>query len=219
MRGYTRDGTLWDETSTTTDVGQGGVALTLVRPALMGQVVLLSLPLPALLRRYEPNAASYRVWSLVRYVSTEGPPYRVGLMFFGRQPPRGHDKTPGALFFLPSDPQPAWAVKRSSARYELILTIRLHRLDESCAGPPDELTITEDVSLGGAKVRTSLPVAKGELVQVEEVGGPFRASAVVHHVSLGEDKVTRLHLQFMDEDEAGRGIKDLLRRQGIALVD
>lgn len=213
VRGHTRDGTIWEETSSTTDVGQGGVGLTLLRPMMMGQVVLLSLPLPPMLRRYDLTAASYRVWALVRYAGTEGPPYRVGLMFFGRQPPRGYDKNPGGLFFLPSDPQPAWAVKRTYTRYDLVLTVRLSRLDEACSGGLDEVTVTDDVSLGGAKVRATLPVAKGELVQIEEVGGPFRASAVVHNVGMGEDGLRRLNLQFMDEETAAVGMKDLLQRQ------
>jgi len=216
VRGHTRDGTIWDENSNTTDVCQGGLGLTLVRPMMMGQVVLLSLPLPPMLRRYDQSAASYRVWCLVRYAGTEGPPYRVGLMFFGRNPPRGYEKNPGGLFFLPSDPQPAWAVKRSYPRHELALTVRLHRLDSACSGAHDEVTVTEDVSVGGAKVRTTLPVAKGELVQVEEVGGPFRAPAVVHNASLGEDGARRINLQFMDEEEAAAGMKDLMRRHGIA---
>jgi hypothetical protein len=216
VRGHNRDGQLWEETTATTDVGLGGAALTLSRPMMMGQVVLLSLPLPPKMRRFDESAASYRVWSLVRYAGQQGPPYRVGLMFFGRNPPRGFDKAPGGLFFLPSDPQPAFAVKRSSVRYDLMVTVRLHRLDETGDGPCDELTITEDVSLGGAKVRTALPVAKGELVQVEEVGGPFRAAAVVHNVIEGEDRVRRLNLEFMDEDEAAAAMKELLRRQGIA---
>jgi hypothetical protein len=216
VRGHSRDGTLWEETTSTTDVCQGGVALNLSRPAAMGQVMLLSLPLPPIFRRYDATAVSYRVWSLVRYAGTEGPPYRMGLMFLGRHPPRGYEANPGGLYFLPSDPQPAWAVKRSFQRYELLVTVRLRRLDESREGPPEELTITEDLSLGGAKVRTGLTVSKGELVLVQEVDGPFRASAVVQNVAMGPDKVTRMNLQFMDEDEAARGVKDLLRRHGIA---
>jgi hypothetical protein len=215
VRGHTRDGTLWEETSNTTDVGQGGVGLTLVRPMMMGQVVLLALPLPSMLRRYDATAASYRVWSLVRYAGPEGPPHRVGLMFFGRNPPRGYEKSPGGLFFLPSDPQPAWAVQRTFTRHELTVTVRLHRLDEACSGPRDEVTVTEDVSLGGAKVHTTLPVAKGELVQLEEASGTFRAPAVVHNVSTGADGIRRLNLQFMDEEEAAAGMKDLLLRHGI----
>lgn len=216
VRGYLRGGALWDEGTSTVDVCQGGVALHLGRPVVMGQVLHLTLPLPETFRRYDLTAATYRVWGLVRYTSTTGPPYRVGLMFLGRHPPRDFQQNPAGLFFLPSDPQPAWAVARAQPRYELMVTVRLRRLDDSRPGAPEEVTITEDVSLGGAKVRTTLPVAKGELVRIEEVDGPFRASALVQNAMAGPDAIMRLNLQFMDEEEAARGVRDLLRRQGIA---
>jgi hypothetical protein len=214
VRGHAR-GSPWEETTTTADVCSGGVALHLGRPMVLGQVVHLSLPLPEIFRRYDMTSPRYRVWALVRYASAAGPPFRIGLMFLGRNPPRGHEENPDGLFFLPSDPQPAWAVDRAHPRYELTLTVRLRRLDESREGPAEEVTITEDVSLGGARVRTTLPVGKGELVRVAEVDGPFQASAVVQNAATGADKVRRLHLQFMDEEGAGRAVRDLLRRQGI----
>jgi hypothetical protein len=214
VRGHAREGQ-WEETTTTSDVCQGGVALHLTRPMVMGQVLHLSLPLPEIFRRYDVTSASYRVWALVRYAGSTGPPYRVGLMFLGRNPPRGHDQNPQGLLYLPSDPQPAWAVHRAYPRYELLLTVRLRRLDPSQGGPPEEVTITEDVSQGGARIRTTLAPARGEVVRVSEVGGPFEVLAVVRNVATGADKVCRLHLQFMDEEAAAPAVRDLLRRQGI----
>jgi hypothetical protein len=215
VKGHGRDGP-WEETTTTTDVCHGGVALSLTRSLPTGQALYLSLPLPEMFRRYDVTSPSYRVYALVRHTDPHGPPFRTGLMFLGRHPPRGFLENPCGLFFLPSDPQPAGAVARSHPRHPLLLTVRLRRLEEAREGPPEELTITEDVSLGGASVRTTLPVARGELVSLAEVDGPFRASAVVHGVARGPDRVTRLHLQFMNEDEAAAAVKDLLRRQGIS---
>jgi hypothetical protein len=216
VRGYARGGQ-WEEATTTTDVCHGGAGLRLSRPVAMGQVLHLSLPLPEIFRRYEVTSPSYRVWALVRYASEQGPPYRVGVMFLGRNPPRGHEQNPEGLVFLPSDPQPAWAVHRSYPRYELTLTVRLRRLDESLPGPAEELTITEDLSQGGARVRTTLSLAKGERVHLAEVDGPFQVSAVVQNVATGSDRVRRLHLQFLHEEEAASAARDLLRRQGITL--
>lgn len=214
VRGYVRGGQ-WEETTTTTDVCHGGVALQLSRPVAMGQVMHLSLPLPEIFRRYEVTSPSYRVWALVRYLGAQGPPYRVGLMFLGRNPPRGHDQNPEGLFFLPSDPQPAWAVHRAYTRYELMLTVRLRRLDESRPEPAEELTITEDLSQGGARVRTTLALARGERVRLAEVDGPFEVSAVVQSVTTGSDRICRLHLRFLHEEESALAARDLLRRQGI----
>jgi hypothetical protein len=216
VRGHARDGP-WQETTHTTDVCLGGVALTLSRTVPMGLVLHLSLPLPDTFRRYDSTATSYRVWALVRNCDPHGPPHRAGAMFLGRHPPRGYEQNPAGHFFLPSDPQPAHAVQRSEPRYPLLLTVRLRRMEEHCEGASEELTITEDLSLGGAQVRTTLPVARGELVSLAELDGPFRASALVQNVAQGEDKVVRLNLQFLSEAEAAAAVKDLLRRQGISM--
>ena len=215
VRGHGRDGP-WEETAHTADVCLGGVALVLNHRVPMGQVLHLALPLPEMFRRYDSTASSYRVWVLVRNCDPHGPPYRTGTMFLGKHPPRGYEQNPAGLFFMPSDPQPAGAVQRSEPRYPLLLTVRLRRMEEACEGAPEELTITEDVSLGGARVRTTLPVLRGELVSLAEMDGPFRASAVVQNVAQGPDKITRLNLQFMNEAEAEAAVKDLLRRQGIS---
>lgn len=215
VRGHGRDGP-WEETTNTYDVCHGGVALALTHKVPMGAVLHLSLPLPDIFRRYDSTATSYRVWVLVRNSDAQGPPYRTGAMFLGKQPPRGYEQNPAGLFFMPSDPQPAGAVPRVEPRYPLLLTVRLRRMDEQCEGGPEELTITEDVSLGGARVRTTLPVARGELVSLAELDGPFRVSALVQNVAQGADKVVRLNLQFMNEAEAAAAVKDLLRRQGIS---
>jgi hypothetical protein len=101
----------------------------------------------------------------------------------------------------------------------LLVTVRLRRMEEQCEGAPEEVTITEDLSLGGACVRSTLPVGRGELVNLAELDGPFRASALVQNVSQGPDKVVRLNLQFMNEAEAAAAVKDLLRRHGIAAAE
>jgi hypothetical protein len=214
VKGHGKGGA-WEETTTTTDVCHGGVALTLVHPAATGQVLQLSLALPEMFRRYDLKSPTYRVFALVRYCYSPGPPYRVGLMFFGRRAPRGYEQNPAGLFFLPTDPHPGGG-DRVQPRHPLLLTVRLRRLDEAREGPPEELTITEDVSLSGAGVRTTLPVSRGEMVSVAEADGPFRASAMVLAVTEGADKVTRLNLQFLNEADAAEAVKDLLRRQGIA---
>jgi hypothetical protein len=217
VKGHGREGP-WEETTNTMDVCHGGAALMLSRRVPMGTVLHLSLPLPEMFRRYDSTATSYRIWALVRNGDPHGPPYRTGAMFLGKHPPRGYEQNPAGLFFLPSDPQPAHAVQRSEPRYPLLITIRLRRMEEQCEGAPEELTITEDVSLGGARVRTTLPVARGELVSVAELDGPFRASALVQNVSAGDDRIVRLNLQFMNEAEAATAVKELLRRQGITVT-
>lgn len=212
VRGHGHDGQ-WEEATTTTDVSHGGLSLHLSRPLPVGHVLLLTVPLPEHFRRHDIKAQAYNVYGLVRYVASGGPPYRMGVMFLGKHPPRGYEENPAGLIFLPSDPEPV-ADDRRHPRFPLVITMRLRRLDPS-ARPAEEMTITEDLSLGGARVRTSLDILITELVVLAEVDGPFRAQAMVLNVARGTDNITRLNVRFTQGEEAAAAARDLLRRNGI----
>jgi len=103
IQGFVADGTTWDEMTTTLDVSSGGACFPLTREAELGQVLLLTLALPKRLRQYDITDASYRVYTLVRSVRRRGDKPRVGVMFFGKYPPRGFHERPAARYLLPSD--------------------------------------------------------------------------------------------------------------------
>jgi hypothetical protein len=105
VQGFEADGTTWNETTSTADVSAGGVSFHLERGVALGQVLLLVLPLPARLRQYDLTEASYQVYSLVRGIYKRYERPHIGVMFFGKFPPRGFAEHPGARFLLPSDPQ------------------------------------------------------------------------------------------------------------------
>jgi hypothetical protein len=103
VQGFLADGTTWEEITTTVDVSTGGACFSLSHEAELGQVLLLSLPMPKRLRQYDLNDASYLVYSLVRGVRRRPDQPRVGVMFFGKYPPRGFQERPAARYLLPSD--------------------------------------------------------------------------------------------------------------------
>lgn len=103
VQGFQADGTTWEEMTTTIDVSSGGGCFPLTHEAELGQVLLLSLALPKRLRQHDLMDASYRVYSIVRGVRRRGDAPRVGVMFFGKQPPRGFHERPAARYLLPSD--------------------------------------------------------------------------------------------------------------------
>jgi two-component system response regulator (stage 0 sporulation protein F) len=102
---------------------------------------------------------------------------------------------------------PSSAEARDSPREDVYVKVRLVRLDESVPGQREEITVTENLSAGGACVITGLPVAKGERVLIEELTGALRTRAAVQQVSIGTDGIPRLHLAFLDLDTP----KSLLR--------
>lgn len=194
----------WQEMTVSEDTSAGGVALTLVHPAEFGQVLLLSLPLPKRFRQYDLTDPSYRVYAVVRRAETREGRTSVGVMFLGKHPPRGYDKNPASRYLLSQDPAPGTRTeRRAHPRHEMHYNLKLTRQDQG-AGPQNEHTVAENLGKGGARVLTSLPVVKGEIVVVEEVGGPFRTRAEIRNVYIGKDRVPRLNLKFLDAEAPDR---------------
>jgi hypothetical protein len=106
IQGFRADRTIWEEFSTTTDVSSGGACFPVVHEVDLGQVLLLSLALPKRLRQYDLNDVTYRIYALVRGVRRRADRPRVGVMFFGKYPPRGFDERPAARYLLPTDSIP-----------------------------------------------------------------------------------------------------------------
>lgn len=115
VQGYLADGSTWEEFATTDDVSLGGVCFPLSHDVELGQILFISLALPKRLRQYDLHDASYRVYTLVRSVRRRPDQNRIGVMFFGKYPPRGFHDRPGARYLLPSD-QPQPSTERSAAR-------------------------------------------------------------------------------------------------------
>jgi hypothetical protein len=103
VQGFLADGSTWEELTTTVDVSAGGACFPLSHDAELGQVLLLSLPLPKRLRQYDLHDVTYRVYTLVRGVRRRADQPRVGVMFFGKYPPREFQERPAARFLFPTD--------------------------------------------------------------------------------------------------------------------
>ena len=115
VQGYRADGSTWEEFSTTDDVSLGGICFPLTHEVELGQILYLILALPRRLRQYDLTEATYRVYTLVRSVRRRPDQPRVGVMFFGKYPPRGFHDRPGARYLLPSDSQGGAAAPGSGA--------------------------------------------------------------------------------------------------------
>lgn len=217
VRGHDPDGTAWEEMSATDDASYGGASFPLRHPHGVGQVLLLSAPLPRNFRRYDLAETSYKTYALIRNSrTTENGMHVVGVMFLGRVPPKGFDIKPGGRYRLPTDPRAAQAPataappgeRRRHERLQLFVNLCLKRAGVS--GVMEEQTFTENLSRGGARVPTTLPVQPGETLTVSDVQGSAASEAVVRNVYVGPDRVTRLNLHFPD----ARGFERLLQAAG-----
>jgi hypothetical protein len=229
VHGYAADGEVWADVASADDVSSGGVSFTLERAVEVGQVLRLDLPLPRTLRSFDQGAPTHRVYALVRNVTLTQSGYRVGTMFFGREPPRGFETNPAARFLFPGDVEakearpdgPPRAAepeveeppdpngRRRSERFELLVNLLLQQADEWGEILREELTVTDNLSEGGARVRTTLELKPGDVVCVKETEGSFEGRAQVRGASLGPDGIRRLHLKFLD----GKAPRHLVRKR------
>jgi hypothetical protein len=199
------DGRSWHEMSSTDDASFGGASFSLKHPLEVGRAIELSLPLPKRFRRYDLGEPGYHVFSLVRDVTVQkGGLTRIGVMFLGRHPPKDYEKNPGGHYLLPTDPPPAPKERRQFTRLENVyVNLKLQRLGMA-GGGAEERTVAENLGKGGARVMTTLPLTKGDIVMVEELGGPFRTRAEICNVYIGEDRIPRLNLHFLDAEAPDR---------------
>jgi hypothetical protein len=221
VQGFEADGSTWEEATTTDDISEGGCSFPVSRKVELGQVLLLVIPLPKRLRQYDPNESAYRVYALVRGLVYRPDHPRVGVMFFGKYPPRGFEEQPTLRYRLPSDPPPNpdapdWPApdgpapppapgataseRRSSARYHRLVDFTLQQVDEWGTVLQEELTVADNLAKGGAHVLTSLEFMKGDVVLLRQAGGDFDTRAEVREVVRGEDGLRRLHLKFLDRE-------------------
>lgn len=200
VQGHDSAGVAWEEIASVRDASPRGVAINLKHAITRGQVLMLTLPLPKQFRRYDLTDLSYRVYGLVRGVSPAGAGARVAVMFLGRHAPRGYEQNRGGLFLLPSDAPPPPAERRRWGRLDIFVNVLLRRLPGQGTGPQEERTIAENIGKGGARVLSSLDVSQGEIVEVEEVGGVFHTRAEVRNLYVGDDRIPRLNLSFLDAE-------------------
>lgn len=106
VQGFLVGGKPWDEVTQTDEVSGSGASVVLKHPVELGQILYMTLALPKRLRQHDLDETTYRVYTLVRGISHRPEDSRVGVMFFGKVPPRGFDERPWARFLLPSDSSP-----------------------------------------------------------------------------------------------------------------
>ena len=208
VQGYDPDGTHWDEMTTGEDISSGGAAFLLTHEVARGQALLLSLALPKRYRTFDLTTPSFHVYALVRKVEKSDSGVRVGMMFVGKNPPRGYLENPSIRYLLPGETRPPAAVskptkltadeRRLEPRFQVFLNLRVQGTNPT-GDVLEEQTVAENLSRHGARVLTTLPLGKGDVIWVAEIGGDFLTRAEVRGVSIGKDNIPRLNLKFLDQ--------------------
>jgi hypothetical protein len=203
VQGFESDGKSWEEMTTSEDASYSGCAFLLKHSVGQGQALHLSMPLPKHFRQYDITDPSYHIYALVRDITPLKGASRLGTLFLGKQPPKGFGENPGSRFLLPTDPKPNPRERREHQRQDIFLNFKLKRQLGS-VGPQEERTVSENLSRRGARVLTTLAVARGEVLEVEELQGTFRTRAEIRNIYIGKDNIPRLNLRFLDADAPDR---------------
>lgn len=210
----------WNEITRLNDVSAFGAGFNLPRPIKRGRLILMTIPMPRQLRSYDHAEGQYRVWGLVRHCvpfrkkSADPESYAIGTAFIGKYPPIGYTENPSKLFDVyqrdgegfwtvvdaPDNPDESNLPKeyRRHSRYAIPVTIMLESLDENGSVEQGEVTVTENISLSGASVFTTLKAEVGAFIRVTSDQYNVSIVAVVRGKRAGKDSFPRLHLEFID---------------------
>src|SRR5215203_7035733 len=209
----------WNEITRLEDISAFGAGFKLKRPVKRGRLMMMSVPMPRQLRCYDYLEPQYRIWGLVRRCVPLGAGglaegYAIGVAFIGKNPPGTYIDNPSKLFDLAEredgglwqlieahtipDESDLPAYLRRHTRFAIPESLLLEMLDENGDVAASEVSVTENISLGGAAVFTSFNVAPGAFLRVKSERHDLSIISIVRGKRIGEDGIVRLHLEFID---------------------
>jgi hypothetical protein len=211
----------WNEITRLSDVSAFGAGFTLKRPIRRGRLVLMTVPMPRQLRSFDFSEPQYKIWALVRRCvpvrrRAGDPEYSIGAAFAGKSPPPGYLDHPSMLYdishreeestgfwhLVPADMMAdetgAPIDQRKQTRLHIPEPLLLEKVDEAGNVLASEMTVTENISLGGAAAFTTMDVAAGSFLRVTSERFNTTILSVVRAARVGQDGIKRAHIEFID---------------------
>jgi len=211
----------WSGITRLADVSAFGAGFTLKRPVKRGRLLLLTIPMPRQLRAYDYSEPQYRIWAIVRRCIETGkraqnPDYAVGVGFTGKNAPAGYLEKPSMLYDIThraDDGAGFWQLTpadlhaddsdlpsdlRKQTRLHIPEQLVIEKIDATGTVLASEITVTENISVGGAAVFTTFDAEKGSFLRVTSERFGVTILSIVRGSRAGDDGITRLHLEFID---------------------
>jgi len=209
----------WNEVTRLADVSAFGAGFSLNRPLKRGRLVLMTIPMPRQLRCFDYGDPQYRVWGLVwRCIPSRDAGgemrYSIGVAFIGKNPPPKYVENPSTLYDISqregdgfwhlvqadenADDKQLAKEERRQTRFFIPEDVTLEVLTADGRVQETEISVTENISLGGAAVFTSLKVDIGSFVRMTSNPHNIQIISVVRRRRTGTDGIPRLHLEFVD---------------------
>jgi hypothetical protein len=209
----------WNEITRLEDISAFGAAFKLKRPVKRGRLIMISLPMPRQLRCYDYLEPQYRIWGIVRRClplddGQGNRVYAVGIAFIGKNPPQAFLDNPSRLYDISNrEDGGLWQLSeledvpdesdlpphlRRHTRFAIPETFLVEMLDENGDVAASEVTVTENLSLGGASIFTSFNVEPGSFLRIKSERLDLTIISIVRGKRTGEDGIVRLHIEFID---------------------
>lgn len=220
----------WNEVTRLSDVSAFGAGFFLKRPLKRGRMAYMTIPMPRQLRSFDYGEPNYKIWGVVRRclsVSDDSnkPEYAIGVAFTGKNPPSTYIENPAQLYDLIERDEKGeglWRLMpanlladeshleksdRRHTRYSIPETLVIQKVDADGNTIDAEVTVSENISIGGAAVLTSLKAERGTFLRVTCERLDVTILSVVRGQRVGNDGISRLHLEFIDKHFPLEGIE------------
>lgn len=209
----------WNEITRLNDVSAFGAGFNLHRPVKRGRLVQMTIPLPRQMRCYDYTEPQYKVWGLVRSciikeADENQENHSIGVAFIGKNPPSSYFSDPAKLFEIahleegklwnvvdaPAQPDESLLAKelRRHTRFSIPTNVVLEKIDENGDVTATEPTVTENLSLSGTAVFSTLEAEIGDFVRVKSEAYNVSIISIVRGRHTGQDNIPRLHVEFVD---------------------
>lgn len=200
------------------DVSAFGAAFNLQHPIKRGRLVYMTIPLSRQLRNYDYEESQYKIWGLVRHCipfkEKSEEKFAIGTAFIGKHPPKSYSENPAKLYDISHREETNfWHVVEASenpneknlpkadrrhTRHSIPVSIQLELLNDLGNTIIKENTVTENLSLGGASVFSSLNANIGSFLRMTCDQYNVTITSIVRNKRLGRDGIPRLHVEFFD---------------------
>jgi len=204
----------WTEVTRLTNVTPFGAGFTLRHPTEKGRLLHMTIPMPRQLRVFDHVEDQYKIWAIVRYIKTaiveNKTMFEVGVAFIGKRPPSSYEKEPWTLYDITeSHFQPAksadeilipFADQRAFTRHNIAVDMRIEVVDENGKVIENEQTVTENISVKGATLFTTLEIPLGRFIRLTSEQYRITVHAAIRSCTKGADGVPRIHVEFVDKE-------------------
>ncbi|HLM60306.1 MAG TPA: hypothetical protein VK308_05865 [Pyrinomonadaceae bacterium] len=213
------DENAWNEITRLNDISAFGAGFNLQRPVKRGRLVQMTIPLPRQLRCYDYAEPQYRIWGLVRNcitkeTSSNEESHAIGVAFIGKRPPPSYYDDPSRLFEIShQETKGLWSVIEASVqseenklpqelrrhtRFSIPANVVVEKIDADGNVTVSEQTVTENLSVSGTAIFSTLDAEIGEFVRIKSDQYNVSIISVVRGRRLGQDSIPRLHVEFVD---------------------